>query len=232
VNNPAQLATVLTTLESIQATFNASATRMVSLADLIVLAGGVGVEQSAKAAGFPVVVPFAPGRVDALEEQTDAEAFSYLEPVADGFRNYSGPLASLPAEYHLIDKANLLTLSAPEMTVLVGGLRVLATNFDGSSYGVFTKTPGVLTNDFFANLLDMGTKWTALDSGQHAYRGTDYVTGEGTWVGTRADLVFGSNSELRAVAEVYASDDVTKKFVDDFVAAWTKVMNLDRFELR
>jgi catalase-peroxidase len=232
VNNPAQLTTVLTTLEGIKADFNGSSARQVSLADLIVLAGGVGVEQSAKDGGFYVAVPFTPGRVDALEEQTDADAFTYLEPVADGFRNYSGPLATLPAEYHLIDKANLLTLSAPEMTVLVGGLRVLGANYDGSSHGMFTETPGVLTNDFFANLLDMGTKWSALDPGKNAYRGGDYFTDEPKWVGTRADLVFGSNSELRAVAEVYASDDAKKKFVDDFVAAWTKVMNLDRFDIR
>jgi catalase-peroxidase len=232
VNNPAQLATVLTALESIRKDFNASSTRQVSLADLIVLAGNVGVEQAAQAAGFPVTAPFTPGRVDALEEQTDAEAFTYLEPVADGFRNYSGPRAMLPAEYHLIDRANLLTVSAPEMTVLVGGLRVLGANYDGSSHGVFTMTPGVLTNDFFANLLDIGTKWSALAPGEHAYSGTDLVTGEPKWVGTRADLVFGSNSELRAVAEVYGSDDAKKKFVDDFVAAWTKVMNLDRFDIR
>ncbi|MFC5931080.1 catalase/peroxidase HPI [Cryobacterium melibiosiphilum] len=232
VNNPAQLATVLSTLEAIQADFNASSARQVSLADLIVLAGNVGVEQSATAAGFPVTVPFTPGRVDALEAQTDAEAFTYLEPVADGFRNYSGPRAGLPAEYHLIDRANLLTLSAPQMTVLIGGLRVLGANYDDSSYGAFTRTPGVLTNDFFANLLDIGTKWTALDKGEHAYSGTDLATGEPRWVGTRADLVFGSNSELRAVAEVYASDDAQQKFVDDFAAAWTKVMNLDRFDIR
>lgn len=229
VNNPAQLATVLTALESIRKDFNASSTRQVSLADLIVLAGNFGVEQAAQAAGFPVAVPFTPGRVDALEEQTDVDAFTYLEPVADGFRNYSGPRATLPAEYHLIDRANLLTLSAPQMTVLVGGLRVLGANYDGSSYGVFTRTPGVLTNDFFANLLDIGTQWSALDAGEHAYSGTDRVSGEPKWVGTRADLVFGSNSELRAVAEIYGSDDAKEKFVVDFVAAWTKVMNLDRF---
>jgi catalase-peroxidase len=226
------LAVVLTALESIQAEFNATSARQVSLADLIVLAGGVGVEQSAKAAGFPVTVPFTPGRVDALEAQTDADSIAWLEPIADGFRNYSGPLASLPAEHHLVDKANLLTLSAPEMTVLVGGLRVLGTNYDGSTHGVLTKTPGVLTNDFFANILDIGTKWTALDKGAHAYRGSDYATDAPQWVGTRADLVFGSNSELRALAEVYASDDAKEKFVGDFVAAWTKVMNLDRFDLR
>jgi len=232
VNNPEQLAAVLGELESIRAQFNATSTRQVSLADLIVLAGGIGVEEAAKQAGFPVAVPFTPGRVDALEEQTDVESFGYLEPIADGFRNYSGPLAMLPAEHHLVDKANLLTLSAPEMTVLVGGLRVLGTNYDGGSYGVLTQTPGVLTNDFFTNILDMGTKWTALDKGKHAYRGSDYFTDEPRWIGTRADLVFGSNSELRAIAEVYASDDAKEKFVSDFVAAWVKVMNLDRFDLR
>jgi catalase-peroxidase len=223
---------VLTALQILRAEFNALSSSQVSLAYLIVLAGNVGVEQAAHGAGFPVTVPFTPGRVDALEEQTDAEAFTYLEPVADGFRNYSGPRATLPAEYHLIDRANLLTVSAPEMTVLVGGLRVLGANYDGSSHGVFTKTPGVLTNDFFANLLDIGTKWIALDAGEHAYSGRDLATGESTWVGTRADLVFGSNSELRAVAEVYGSDDAQKKFVGDFVAAWTKAMNLDRFDVR
>ncbi len=232
VNNPAQLTTVLAGLESIQTSFNASSATKVSMADLIVLAGSVAVEEAAKAAGFAVSVPFTPGRVDALEEQTDVESFGYLEPVADGFRNYSGPLANLPAEYHLIDKANLLTVSAPELTVLVGGLRVLGTTYDGSSYGVLTATPGVLTNDFFTNLLDIGTKWTALDQGKHAFSGSDHVTGERKWIGTRADLVFGSNSELRAVAEVYASADAREKFVTDFVAAWTKVMNLDRFDLR
>jgi len=232
VNNPEQLTTVLAGLESIRADFNASSATKVSLADLIVLAGSVAVEEAAKSAGFEVSVPFTPGRVDALEEQTDVESFAYLEPVADGFRNYSGPLATLPAEYHLIDKANLLTVSAPELTVLVGGLRVLGTTYDGSSYGVLTATPGVLTNDFFTNLLDIGTKWTALDQGKHAFIGSDHATGERKWIGTRSDLVFGSNSELRAVAEVYASADAREKFVTDFVAAWTKVMNLDRFDIR
>nr|WP_211212372.1 catalase/peroxidase HPI [Gryllotalpicola ginsengisoli] len=232
VNNPAQLATVLPVLEGIQAEFNAGSAKKVSLADLIVLAGGVGVEQAAQAAGYTIEVPFTPGRVDALEEQTDVESFSYLEPVADGFRNYYGPQATQRAEYHLIDRANLLTLTAPEMTVLVGGLRVLGANFDGSKYGVFTDRPGQLTNDFFVNLLDMGTEWKSLDPGKHAYQGTDRSTGAPKWVGTRADLVFGSNSELRAVAEVYACDDAAEKFVTDFVAAWTKVMELDRFDLR
>jgi catalase-peroxidase len=177
-------------------------------------------------------VPFTPGRVDALEADSDAVSFEWLEPAADGFRNYYGPLASLPAEHHLIDKANLLTLSAPEMTVLIGGLRVLDTNYDGAQYGVFTKNPGALSNDFFVKLLDIGTKWTALDPGMHAYQGSDYATGEPTITGTRIDLLFGSNSELRAIAEVYASDDAKQKFVEDFVAAWVKVMELDRFDLK
>jgi len=232
VNNPAQLTAVLTTLESIRAHFNDSSARQVSMADLIVLAGGVAVEKSAQDAGFSVSVPFASGRVDALEEHTDVEAFAHLEPIADGFRNYTSPRAPLPAEFQLVDKANLLTVTAPEMTVLIGGLRVLGTNYDGSSLGVFTDTPGVLTNDFFTNLLDMDVRWTALDSGGNAYRSGDDLTGEAKWMGTRADLVFGSNSELRAVAEVYASDGAREKFINDFVAAWTKVMNLDRFDLR
>ncbi|MGC5166199.1 catalase/peroxidase HPI [Luteimicrobium sp. DT211] len=227
VNNPEQLARVLASLEEIK---DASGTD-VSLADLIVLAGGVGVEQAARAAGFDVEVPFTPGRVDATQEQTDVESFGYLEPLADGFRNYVGPDATMPAEYHLVDRANLLTLTAPETTVLVGGLRVLGATYDGSSHGVLTTRPGVLTNDFFVNLLDMGTRWTALDPGKHAYQGTDRATGERTWLGTRADLVFGANSELRAVAEVYASDDAGRQLVDDFVAAWVKVMELDRFDL-
>jgi catalase-peroxidase len=231
VNNPDQLTTVLTALEGIRSTFNATSPKHISLADLIVLAGGVGIEQAAKATGHDLRVPFTPGRVDALEEQTDADSFTWLEPVADGFRNYYGPLATLQAEYHLVDRANLLSLSAPELTVLVGGLRVLDTNYDGSAYGVFTDTPGALTNDFFVNLLDMSTKWTALDPGKHAYQGNDYFTGQPRWIGTRADLVFGSNSELRAIAEVYAGDDAKEKLVTDFIAAWTKVMELDRFEL-
>jgi catalase-peroxidase len=232
VNNPTQLATVLDALEHIRATFNASSVTPVSLADLIVLAGSVAVENAAKDAGIAVEVPFRPGRVDAVEEDFDAESFEWLEPVADGFRNYYGPLASLPAEHHLIDKANLLTLSAPEMTVLLGGLRALDTNYDGAKYGVFTENPGVLSNDFFVKLLDIGTKWTALDTGMHAYQGSDYTTGEATITGTRVDLLFGSNSELRAVAEVYASNDTKQKFVEDFVAAWVKVMELDRFDLK
>ncbi|NIK56860.1 catalase/peroxidase HPI [Kribbella shirazensis] len=225
VNNPDQLAQVLRTLEGIQQSFG----KPVSLADLIVLAGGVGVEIAAKSAGYDVVVPFTPGRVDATAEQTDADSFAALEPVADGFRNYYGKGNRLPAEYLLLDRANLLTLSAPELTVLVGGLRVLGANYDGSKYGVLTENPGTLTNDFFVNLLDLGTEWHATDESQETFEAT--VNGETKWTGTRADLVFGSNSELRAVAEVYASDDAKQKFVTDFVAAWHKVMELDRFDL-
>jgi catalase-peroxidase len=232
VNNPVQLATVLDTLQGIQATFNESQTagKAVSLADLIVLAGNAAVERAAAAAGVQVTVPFRPGRVDAAEEQTDAESFKYLEPVADGFRNYYGKYAQLPAEYHLVDRANLLTLSAPEMTVLVGGLRVLEANWDGTSTGVLTDRPGVLSNDFFVNLLDLDTTWKPLDPGSHAFEGRD-ASGATRWLGSRADLVFGSNSELRALAEVYASDDAAEKFVHDFVRAWTKVTELDRFDL-
>jgi catalase-peroxidase len=224
VNDPAQLATVLATLKGIQADFGA-----VSLADLIVLAGGVGVERAAKAAGHDVTVPFTPGRVDASQEQTDVEAFAALEPRADGFRNYLSKGTPLPGEYLLLDKANLLTLSAPEMTVLVGGLRVLGANYDGSATGVLTATPGTLTNDFFVNLLDLDTSWTATDDTATTFTGTG--AGGATWTGSRADLVFGSNSELRALAEVYASDDAQEKFVQDFVAAWSKVMDLDRFDV-
>ena len=229
VNNPDELASVLRTLEGIQSSFNAGS-QHVSLADLIVLAGGVGVEKAAAAAGVTVEVPFTPGRGDATAEQTDAESFEAMEPKADGFRNYLGKGNRLPAEYLLLDKANLLTLSAPEMTVLVGGLRVLGANYDKSKVGVLTATPGALTNDFFANLLDMATTWSATDDG-NLFEGRDAATGELKWTGSRVDLVFGSNSELRAVAEVYASDDAKEKFVNDFVAAWTKVMNLDRFDL-
>jgi catalase-peroxidase len=230
VNNPDELATVLRTLEGIGASFGSGA-KKISLADLIVLAGGVGVEQAAEAAGFSVEVPFTPGRTDASQEQTDVESFVNLEPRADGFRNYLGKGNRLPAEYLLIDKANLLTLSAPELTVLVGGLRVLGTNYDGSKLGVLTATPGSLTNDFFVNLLDMGTTWKATAKDESTFEGSDAATGEVKWTGSRADLVFGSNSELRALAEVYASDDAKEKFVTDFVAAWVKVMNLDRFDL-
>jgi catalase-peroxidase len=229
VNNPDELATVLRALEGIQASFSSGA-KKISLADLIVLAGGVGVEQAAKAAGFTVEVPFTPGRTDASQEQTDEESFAALEPRADGFRNYIGKGNRLPAEYLLIDKANLLTLSAPELTVLVGGLRVLGANYDGSKLGVLTATPGSLTNDFFVNLLDMGTTWKATAEDQSAFEASD-AGGQVKWTGSRADLVFGSNSELRALAEVYASDDAKEKFVHDFVAAWVKVMNLDRFDV-
>lgn len=227
VNNPEQLHKVLAALEGVQAEFG----KAVSLADLIVLAGNAGVEQAAKAGGVEVEVPFTPGRVDATQEQTDVESFAYLEPVADGFRNYVSRDAKLPAEYLLLDKANLLTLTAPETTVLVGGLRAIGANWDGSPYGVFTATPGALTNDVFVNLLDLGTTWKPLDSGKHAFEGTKDGSGERVGVGTRVDLVFSSNSELRALAEVYASDDAKEKFVRDFVAAWRKVTELDRFDL-
>ncbi|KUO15041.1 catalase/peroxidase HPI [Streptomyces dysideae] len=229
-NDPDQLATVLRTLEGIQAEFNSGA-KEVSLADLIVLGGAAAVEKAAKDAGHDVEVPFTPGRVDATEEHTDAESFAALEPTADGFRNYQGKGNRLPAEYLLLDRANLLTLSAPELTVLVGGLRVLGANHAQSSHGVLTETPGTLTNDFFVNLLDLGTTWKSTSEDQTTFEGRDADTGEVKWTGTRADLVFGSNSELRAVAEVYASDDAKGKFVTDFVAAWAKVMDLDRFDL-
>ncbi|WP_377272093.1 catalase/peroxidase HPI [Peterkaempfera sp. SMS 1(5)a] len=233
VNDPDQLASVLRTLEGIQADFNGAQTggKQISLADLIVLAGGAAVEQAAKAAGFDVEVPFTAGRVDAAQEQTDVESFAALEPTADGFRNHLGKGNRLPAEYLLIDRANLLTLSAPEMTVLVGGLRVLGANTQQSPHGVLTTAPGTLTNDFFVNLLDLGTAWKATSGDANTFEGRDTATGEVTWTGTRADLVFGSNSELRALAEVYASDDAKEKFVNDFVAAWHKVMELDRFDL-
>jgi catalase-peroxidase len=230
VNNPAQLQKVLNALEGIQREFN-SGGKKVSLADLIVLAGCAGVEKAAKDAGHTVTVPFTPGRMDASQEQTDVESFGYLEPKADGFRNYSRPNFPVSAEELLIDKAHLLTLTAPELTVLVGGLRALNTNFDGSKNGVFTSRPGVLTNDFFVNLLDMNTQWKAVSDGRDLYEGSDRTTGEIKWRGTRADLVFGSNAELRAIAEVYASTDPKDKFVKDFVAAWNKVMNLDRFDI-
>ncbi|MFQ2614125.1 MULTISPECIES: catalase/peroxidase HPI [Aeromonas] len=231
VNQPAQLAKVLQALDGIQQTFNASATggKKISLADLIVLAGGVGVEQAAKRAGVAVTVPFTPGRMDASQAQTDVDSFAVLEPLADGFRNYAGECAGF-AETMLIDKAQLLTLSAPEMTVLVGGMRVLGTNA-GNCHGVFTATPGTLSNDFFVNLLDMGTEWKPAAVSPGVYEGRDRQSGKVKWTGTRVDLVFGSNSQLRALAEVYASADAKEKFVKDFVAAWTKVMNLDRFDL-
>ncbi|WP_406238920.1 catalase/peroxidase HPI [Nocardia sp. NBC_01009] len=233
VNNPDELAQVVRTLEGIQESFNAAQTgnTRVSFADLVVLAGSVAVEQAARNAGHDVEVPFTPGRTDTTQEQTDVESFSALEPNADGFRNYLGKASRLPAEYLLIDKANLLTLSGPEMTVLVGGLRVLGANYKQSPLGVFTATPESLTNDFFVNLLDMSTKWEPTSPDDGTYEGKDRNSGEVKWTGSRADLVFGSNSQLRALAEVYATDDAKQKFVEDFVAAWTKVMNLDRFDL-
>ena len=232
VNQPAELATVLSTLEGIRDDFNGGRTDgiRVSLADLIVLAGGVGVEQAAAAAGMDVTVPFTPGRTDATQEQTDAESFAVLEPRADGFRNYVRTGEKIAPETLLLDRANLLTLTAPEMTVLIGGLRVLGANTGGVDHGVLTERSGQLTNDFFVNLLDMGTTWTT-SSDEHVYDGTDRSTGEPRWTASAVDLVFGSNSILRSLAEVYASADATEKFVDDFVAAWTKVMELDRFDL-
>lgn len=230
VNNPEDLAQVLRTLEGIQESFNAKGGKQVSLADLIVLAGTAAVEQAAKDGGVQVDVAFSPGRVDATQEQTDVESFSALEPAADGFRNYVGKGNRLPAEYLLLDKGNLLTLSAPELTVLVGGLRVLGANHGQSKHGVLTDRPGTLTNDFFVNLLDLDTAWKSTSEAQDEFEGRD-ASGAVKWTGTRADLVFGSNSELRAVAEVYASDDAKEKFVKDFAAAWTKVMDLDRFDL-
>ncbi len=229
VNNPQQLTKVLATLEDIQKAFN-TAGAQVSLADVIVLGGCAAIEQAAREAGHEVTVPFTPGRVDADQEQTDVESFAALEPKADGFRNYVSASVKLPAEYLLVDRANLLTLSAPEMTVLVGGMRALGANYDGSAAGVLTSTPGRLTNDFFVNLLDVRTRWTAMNHGSALYSGTG-PNGE-VWTASRADLVFGANAELRAIAEVYASEGAAEKFVRDFVAAWDKVMNLDRFELR
>ncbi|MBE8473552.1 catalase/peroxidase HPI [Streptomyces justiciae] len=230
VNEPDELAQVLRVLEGVQAEFNTGA-KKVSIADLIILGGAAGVEKAAKDAGYDIEVPFTPGRVDATDEHTDAESFAALEPTADGFRNYLGKGNRLPAEYLLLDKANLLGLSAPELTVLVGGLRVLGANYQNTAHGVFTKTPGKLTNDFFVNLLDLGQTWTAVSEDQTVFESRDDATGEVKWTGTRADLVFGSNSELRALAEVYASDDAKEKFVKDFVAAWVKVSNADRFDL-
>jgi catalase-peroxidase len=234
VNQPAQLAKVLKTLEGIQADFNKKAKggKKVSLADLIVLAGCAGVEQAAKRAGVAVKVPFEPGRMDARQDQTDVASVAVLEPLADGFRNYvSGTLDGVGAEHVLLDRAQLLTLTAPEMTVLVGGMRMLGTNSDGAKHGVFTSKPETLSNDFFVNLLDMGTEWKPA-SADGVYEGRDRKTGKLRWTGTRVDLVFGSDSRLRAIAEVYASDDAKEKFVRDFVAAWDKVMNLDRFDLQ
>ncbi|HEY0975376.1 MAG TPA: catalase/peroxidase HPI [Solimonas sp.] len=234
VNQPARLSKVLTTLEGIQSGFNHAAVggKRVSLADLIVLAGGVGVEQAARQAGVDLQVPFAPGRMDAAQAQTDADSFRPLEPLADGFRNYQKTRYAVPAEHLLIDRAQLLTLTAPEMTVLVGGLRVLGANVDGAAHGVFTTRPGALTNDFFVNLLDMNTEWRATSAAKDVFEGRDRKTGQVRWTGTRVDLVFGSNAQLRALAEVYGSADAQDKFVEDFVAAWAKVMNLDRYDLR
>jgi catalase-peroxidase len=227
-NQPAQLAKVLAVLEEVQRGFNASAAggKQVSLADLIVLAGNVGVEQAAKAAGHSIDVPFTPGRTDATPEQTDAESFAVLEPLADGFRNYRKQAYKVSPEEMLLDKAQLLTLSAPEMTVLVGGLRVLGANHGGSAHGVFTQRVGQLTNDFFVNLVDMSTAWKP--TGDNSYEGRDRKTGAVRWTATRVDLAFGSNSQLRAIAEAYAQNDNAAKFVRDFAKAWTKVMNLDR----
>ncbi len=229
-NNPAELAKILDTLEGIQSAFN-NGDKKVSLADLIVLGGCVGVEKAAKDAGFNVTVPFTPGRTDATAEQTDVESFAVLEPQADGFRNYSKQRLTLSPEEMLIDKAQLMTLTAPELTVLVGGMRVLGTNFGQTKHGVFTDRPGLLTNDFFVNLVDFGTTWKAAAGSKEVFEGRDRKTGHLRWTGTRVDLIFGSNSELRGIAEVYACADAQEKFVNDFVSAWTKVMNLDRFEL-
>ncbi|HNP24573.1 MAG TPA: catalase/peroxidase HPI [Panacibacter sp.] len=232
VNNPAQLATVLEKLENVQKDFNSqSAGKQVSLADMIVLAGVAGVEQAARNAGYAIKLPFTPGRADASAEQTDVESFAVLEPMADGFRNYKKAGNPISAEEMLIDKAQLLTLSVPEMSVLVAGMRALNTNFDQSQHGVFTKCPGSLTNDFFVNLLDMSTRWTAVSDTQDIFEGRDRASGELKWTATRVDLIFGSNSELRAIAEAYACEDAKEKFAQDFAAAWTKVMNLDRFDL-
>ena len=233
VNNPAQLSKVLDALEAIQKAFNASATggKQVSMADLIVLAGAAAIEKAAKDGGVSVKVPFTAGRADASQDETDVASFAVLEPIADGFRNYIKPRTLVSSEEMLIDKAQLLTLTAPEMTVLFGGMRVLNTNFDQSHHGVFTKTPGVLTNDYFVNLIDYNNAWSAMDHSQNAFQGVDRKTGAVKFTGTRVDLIFGSNSELRALAEVYACDDAKTKFVHDFVAAWNKVMELDRFDL-
>jgi catalase-peroxidase len=229
VNNPAQLSTVLAKLESIQNEFN-NGNKRVSLADLIVLGGCAAVEKAAKDAGLDVKVPFTPGRMDATQEQTDVESFAPLEPFADGFRNYFSGEQLMAPEEALVDRAQLLTLTPPEMTVLIGGLRVLGANAGGTKHGVFTKQPGVLTNDFFVNLLDMRTRWQP-NGTEGVYHGYDRKSDDPTWTGTRVDLIFGSHSELRALAEVYACADSKEKFANDFVAAWNKVMNLDRFDL-
>ncbi|CAM1341350.1 catalase/peroxidase HPI [Tenacibaculum amylolyticum] len=229
-NNPTQLKKVLAAYEKIQEKFNASSSRKVSMADLIVLGGSVAVENAAKKAGYDVEVPFNPGRMDALQDQTDVASFAVLEPMADGFRNYQKKKYTLSTEELLVDKAQLLTLTAPEMTVLVGGMRALNANFDNSNKGILTDKPGVLTNDFFKNLLDMNTVWTATSDDKLVFEGKDRTSNQPKWIATRADLIFGSNSELRAVAEVYASEDAKEKFVKDFIKAWSKVMNLDRFD--
>jgi catalase-peroxidase len=232
VNNPAQLSKVLGILENIQKSFNEQGgNKKVSLADLIVLGGSAGIKQAAKNAGIDITVPFTPGRMDASQEQTDVVSFAVLEPAADGFRNYLKPLHRASAEELLIDKAQLLTLSIPELTVLMGGMRVLNTNYNQSSYGVFTTRPETLSNDFFLNLLDMNTTWKAVSGIENLFEGRDRKTGIVKWTGTRADLIFGSNTELRAVAEVYGCEDGKEKFLRDFVAAWTKVMDLDRFDI-
>ena len=233
VNNPVQLTKVIQTLERIQKEFNDKQTgnKRISFADLVVLAGNAAVENAAKLAGYDTNVPFIAGRTDATQEMTDIEAFDALEPIADGFRNYSRQKFSVKAEELLVDRANLLTLTAPEMTVLLGGLRVLGANFDGSNYGVLTDKPGLLTNDFFVNLLDMGTTWKATSEDDTVFEGSDRRTGNVKWKGTRTDLIFGSNSELRALAEVYGTEDAKTKFVNDFIKAWTKVMNLDRYDI-
>ncbi len=233
VNQPTQLKTVLQVLEGIQKEFNSaqSGGKKVSLADMIVLSGCAGIEQAAKNAGHDVTVPFRPGRTDALQEQTDVQSFKVLEPVADGFRNYLKAKYSVSAEELLLDRAQLLTLTAPEMAVLVGGMRVFNTNYRHSQHGVFTKRPESLTNDFFVNLLDMSTTWKAKDEDEDVFEGRDRATGELKWTGTRVDLIFGSNSQLRAIAEVYACEDAQNKFLHDFVSAWNKVMNADRFDL-
>ena len=233
VNNPTELSKIIVSLEAVQKEFNNAQTddKLVSLADLIVLGGSVGIEQAAKNAGHDVTVPFTPGRTDALQEQTDIESFAALEPLADGFRNFMKGNHPTSAEEFLVDKAQLLTLSAPEMTVLIGGMRVLHTNFDNSNHGVFTNKPETLSNDFFVNLLDFGTTWKSTTDDGLVFEGRDRKTGNLKWTGTRTDLIFGSNSELRALAEVYAYEDAQEQFVQDFVKAWSKVMNLDRFDL-
>jgi catalase-peroxidase len=233
VNNPAQLDRVLKALRTIQTDFNAKNTsKKISMADLIVLAGNTAVEEAAKKAGYPMMVPFTPGRMDATQEQTDVKSFAVLEPMADGFRNYTKKQYTLTTEELLVDKAQLLTLTAPEMTVLVGGMRTLDANYNNDKNGILTNRPGTLSNDFFVNLLDMSTEWKATSDTKEVFVGRDRKTGDVKWTATRADLIFGSNSELRALAEVYASSDAKEKFVKDFIAAWTKVMNLDRFDVK